>query len=1149
MKTQAIHIGNESLENYSKPIKGEIVSIENEIYYKISNYNMMKPFFMSIVSDSDLWMFISSNGALTAGRKNPDNALFPYYTDDRIHDSHDITGSKTIVRVTKKGKTFLWEPFSSRYNGLYRTERNVYKNIAGNQIIFEEVNYNLQLSFQYSWLNCDRFGFIKKSFIKNNDVESAEINIIDGLQSILPFGADRKFQLEYSTLLDGYKKNELVEDIGLALYTLSSIPTDKAEPSEALKTNTVWSAGLDESVILLCSAQLDLFRMGSKVTQEKDVRAERGAFFLQKEFRLLKNENKEWYIVADLNKELSDIVSLSSFLKTDSNCQDVINSEVYKSTERLKLFIAQADGFQLTDDPLTTMRHFSNSLFNVMRGGIFQDNYLVDKYDFQLFVQNSSPAMSQKHDLFFEKLPNVVEFFTLIPMIEALDDPDLEKLGYEYLPLSFSRRHGDPSRPWNYFSIDIKDNHGDKILNYQGNWRDIFQNWEALALSYPGYIENMISKFVNASTADGYNPYRVTRDGFEWEVLDKSDAWSYIGYWGDHQVIYLLKLLELSVHYHPAKLQSLLIKEIYSYANVPYKIKPFREIIRDPKNTIDFDFDKEILIQKRVDKNGEYGKYIWDSNEKIYRVNLAEKLLLMALVRFSNFIPEAGIWMNTQRPEWNDANNALVGFGVSMVTVFHLRRFIVFCNVLFSEIESRRIKISAEILELFTAIMTILKDNTHLLNGTVSDKNRKKLVENLGQAGSDYRMKIYRDGFNNSKKEVNVSDVVLFLEFGLKYIDHSIEANRREDDLFHSYNLINLDDSSSIKIRHLYEMLEGQVAALNSTYLSLQDSVHLLNSLRKSKLYREDQKSYILYPDRQLALFSEKNIIPKEQFEKSTLLQTLIQQNDKSIINRDIKGDVHFNGKLRNAQMLKSALNNLNSDFQPATEKERQLILNIFESVFDHQSFTGRSGTFYKYEGLGSIYWHMVSKLLLAVQDTYYRAIELHADTTILETIKTYYYEIREGIGVHKNPKLYGAFPTDPYSHTPGNSGVQQPGMTGQVKEDIISRFGELGVIVRNGNIRFDPSILDRSEFLKKSQEFHYYNVRGLLQTLLLSQGMLSFTLCQVPVIYIDEDKRKIVITKNDDTEEEIDGLVLDAVLSRSIFRHENLLKKIQVFV
>ena len=75
---------------------------------------------------------------------------------------------------------------------------------------------------------------------------------------------------------------------------------------------------------------------------------------------------------------------------------------------------------------------------------------------------------------------------------------------------------------------------------YEGNWRDIFQNWEALAYSYPGFLSGMISKFLNASSVDGYNPYRITRDGIEWEVQEKDDPWSYIGYWGDHQIIYLL---------------------------------------------------------------------------------------------------------------------------------------------------------------------------------------------------------------------------------------------------------------------------------------------------------------------------------------------------------------------------------------------------------------------------------------------------------------------------------------------------------------------------------------------------------------------------------------------------------------------------------
>ena len=62
----------------------QLIEIKGEKYYRIENSDRMRPFFMSIVSDSNHWMFISSNGGLTAGRKNAEFALFPYYTDDKI---------------------------------------------------------------------------------------------------------------------------------------------------------------------------------------------------------------------------------------------------------------------------------------------------------------------------------------------------------------------------------------------------------------------------------------------------------------------------------------------------------------------------------------------------------------------------------------------------------------------------------------------------------------------------------------------------------------------------------------------------------------------------------------------------------------------------------------------------------------------------------------------------------------------------------------------------------------------------------------------------------------------------------------------------------------------------------------------------------
>jgi len=96
---------------HMKSIKGEQVTINNEIYYKISNSDKMRPFFMSIVSDSNHWMFISSNGGLTAGRKNAESSLFPYYTDDKITEMAEITGSKSIFQVNYNGQTKVWEPF------------------------------------------------------------------------------------------------------------------------------------------------------------------------------------------------------------------------------------------------------------------------------------------------------------------------------------------------------------------------------------------------------------------------------------------------------------------------------------------------------------------------------------------------------------------------------------------------------------------------------------------------------------------------------------------------------------------------------------------------------------------------------------------------------------------------------------------------------------------------------------------------------------------------------------------------------------------------------------------------------------------------------------------------------------------------------
>ena len=1117
----------------------KIVDLEGEKYYKIENHDKMRPFFMSIVSDSNHWLFISSNGGLTAGRKNAEFPLFPYYTDDKITEFADITGSKTIFQIRFEDKVLVWEPFSERFNENYNLTRNLYKNFYGNKVIFEEIHNDLQLTFRYQWSSSNIFGFVKKSEIINNSTTDYNITVLDGVQNIMPQGVSSDLQSSTSNLVDAYKRNELHSESGMGIFALSAIIVDKAEPSEALKANIVWSLGMKNPTYLLSSKQLPAFRKLQKITGETDIKGEKGAYFISNDLHLAKNSSKDWKIIANVNQNQSQVIQLCESIIHDKTLENQIIEDVELGKQNLIALNASADGLQFTADKLIDTRHFANTLFNIMRGGIFDENYQIGKKDFTQYFAKANSEVFEKNQPFFNNLKEEFSYIELLQLIENQQDEDLIRLCTEYLPLKFSRRHGDPSRPWNKFSINTRSEiDGSKILDYEGNWRDIFQNWEALAYAYPNFIEGMIHKFLNASTFDGYNPYRVTKSGFDWEAIEPDNPWSYIGYWGDHQIIYLLKFLEFIEKYYPGKLNSYFKKECFVYAAVPYTIKSYQDILKNPKDTIEYNHDWEKKIIDQRAKIGADGALIGTKNNEIYHVNFIEKILATVLAKMSNFIPEGGIWMNTQRPEWNDANNALVGNGVSMVTLCYLRRFLKTFQITIEASNLENIKISSEMLQFYNGIRECLSANTSLLSGKFNDQDRKKVLDLLGESASEYRLHIYQYGFSGQKRTVSIDDLKQFTAVSLAFIDHSIQANQRPDKLYHSYNLMSIEKDKVI-VSNLSEMLEGQVAVLSSGYLDAKQALQIVDALRHSALYRPDQNSYILYPNKELPKFLEKNNIPKARIEKSDLLTKLMANHNNSVINKDVKGNYHFNGNFHNANDLKEALVELNKneEYQVLVEKESEDILQIFEEVFNHKAFTGRSGTFFGYEGLGSIYWHMVSKLHLAVQEVIEKAYRDNEDATVINALALHYDEIGKGIGVHKTPEVYGAFPTDPYSHTPSHRGAQQPGMTGQVKEDVLTRKGELGVKVVEGELSFQPTLLNQNQFLQQEEVVRFIDLEDKPYSITLEKGSLAFTVCQVPIIYKISDKNQVEVKFKNGKTETFSTLTLSYEMSQKIFQ------------
>ena len=965
-----------------KEATGQFITINGERFYEIANYDAMQPFFISLASDTDLWMYLSSTGGLTAGRRSPGEALFPYYTDDKITENYETTGPRTVIKVqSDKGqstKELIWRPFSGKQQDVFELSRKIAKSTVGNQIVFCEENHTLGLRFSYIWAPAGKHGWVRRATLENLSGQPLEIDLTDSLLNVLPAGVERKTQNEFSTLVDGYKKTELVEGTSLVLFRMEAILVDRAEPSEALTCNTIYALGLPGA---------DYSASNSKGT--------RSAFIAHSVLHSF-TQSLTWYNVLDVSKDAVAVHELMHFI-AQPDAIGQIEVAMAQSTETLKRIVAQNDGVQQTGDEANDARHFANVLFNTMRGGYYL-NY---------------PPQETK----------------------TTDDANDLRHQYEYLPLTFGRRHGDPSRPWNLFDIRVQDEEGKPVVAYQGNWRDIFQNWEALSLSYPLFINHIIAKFLNATTADGYNPYRITDKGIDWEVIEPENPWSNIGYWGDHQIIYLLKLLEVSHKHDPETLRSLLNQRIFAFANVPYRLKSYQEIVADPKNSIRFDDECHKRCMEMVGEYGADAKLVMDENHKVVHTTMADKLLITLLAKLSNFVPEAGIWMNTLRPEWNDANNALVGYGASMVTLYYMRRYVAFLQTLIQT----DVIIAPETLNLLRAIRHAYP------NG-----NRRQFIDIVGTAGERYRTQVYA-GLSGQTEVLESAELQEFLTATLRKLDDSIRANRREDGLYHAYNLIRFT-GNDVEVSHLYEMLEGQVAVLSSGVLTAEEAAGLLDAMRASALYREDQRSYMLYPNRRRKTFLELNNLPEEAKQLP-----VVQKYLGTLLKQDCDGGIHFDARFRNANDLPDELKDL------------------YEQVFNHHAFTGRSGTFYKYEGLGCIYWHMVSKLLLAVGETIQRANELRpteVSDAVYNRLIGHYLAIREGIGSHKQPNEYGAFPFDPYSHTPSMAGVQQPGMTGQVKEDIISRFFELGVTVEDGQITFSPLFLCAKDF--KDNELHF---------------------------------------------------------------------------
>jgi hypothetical protein len=191
------------------------VNLDGRRFYRIAAYDRMEPFFMTVVGSSDPWLFVSSTGGVTAGRVQPDIALFPYYTDDKVGEGAGRTGGLSLLRVRAGSEEVLWEPITAASRASDPAQRVLYKDVLGATLVFEETRPDLGLRMRTTWTTCDRFGIVRSCELANVGDEPRAVELVDGFLNILPAGVDVAVQNRLSSLLDAYKRTELDPASGL----------------------------------------------------------------------------------------------------------------------------------------------------------------------------------------------------------------------------------------------------------------------------------------------------------------------------------------------------------------------------------------------------------------------------------------------------------------------------------------------------------------------------------------------------------------------------------------------------------------------------------------------------------------------------------------------------------------------------------------------------------------------------------------------------------------------------------------------------------------------------------------------------------------------------------------------------------------------
>jgi hypothetical protein len=661
--------------------------------FVVENYNWAKPFsnfFPGIAGKwgIPLWLYYVNRGQAVSsfGVRDKDGQILEFYSFN-----------KAMMRVGREGfRTFLRLDRTTTYEPFQKTDQVDVRQtlvVSASELVLRETHETLGLEIEVAYFplpNLRIAGLARELRVRNLTSQPRQVECIDGLPRILPYGLDQARIKGIPRHIEGMMG--VVDCDGIPMYRLKQTPDDSEHIAEISGGHFYLSPGSELERGLVVDPEAVF---GEAMSYDRAWTFEAGGasgVLAAPQFR--DNKTPSAFTVREAHVPAGGDFEIRSVI-----------------------------GYARRDEDLLALRtRLERPEF--LAGKRAENVAVIDEIGDRAFTVSSSPAFDAYARQTF--LDNVVRGGMPV-MFETARGPSAFYV--------YSRQNGDLERDYHFFVLEPS-----YLSQGTGHYRSVLQNRRTDVWFFPETADANLKTFLDLIQLDGYNPLEVR--GLSYRLVDTAQgertlrahvgsaedrralcAWMersftpgelvmrledlapapasgwepvlaellacarenelgglHEGFWADHWH-YNIDLLEVYLMVYPDRLRQVLLERAdYTYFDDPDIVRPraarsvdaggkirmYGAVVRDP--------EKVQLIRARTDSP--YTVRTEHGRGKIYETCLLVKLLTLVVHRLATLDPAGiGIEMEGGKPGWNDSMNGLPGlFGSGLSETVELRR-------------------------------------------------------------------------------------------------------------------------------------------------------------------------------------------------------------------------------------------------------------------------------------------------------------------------------------------------------------------------------------------------------------------------------------------------------------------------------------------